>query len=550
MSMEGTEFDKKSLRLLTKSSPDWDELACDCVAFANARGGKLLIGVEDDAEKPPAAQRVQDTLVERISKRIPQITMNVGVLPRKLTADNGGEYIELEVFRNGQTVASMSDGRYFLRVADESRPLLPDELTRLMSDKTAYVWEASTAQQVPRERFDDAKLSVFASGVQDSERVSDFVKGKTVDELMDYYLFANEQYLTNLGVLWVGRREDRATLVYAPVVQFIKYDERERKVNKLVWDDFSLNPLELIEAVWREVPDWRETYELPDGLFRKTVPHYDEVVVRELVANALVHRPYTQRGDIFLNLYPDRLEVHNPGLLPLGVTPGNILHASVKRNEHLARVFYDLQLMEREGSGYDRMYEVLVSTGRCVPEVAEGNDRVAVTIRKRILDDHIVDFMGKADETLNLTQKERITLGVLAQHKAITATDLCDILELENAAVLKPWLQRLLDWEVVRTKGRTKGTEYFVDPNLLRKLDFKGATTLKGIEPHRLRELILTDLKAYKKAGISEIHGRIGQEISRRHLLRTLQELVKEEQIERQGKGRWTLYVYTPKGPE
>jgi hypothetical protein len=36
------------------------------------------------------------------------------------------------------------------------------------------------------------------------------------------------------------------------------------------------------------------------------LPAYDELVVRELLVNALVHRPYTQRGDIYLNLYPDR----------------------------------------------------------------------------------------------------------------------------------------------------------------------------------------------------------------------------------------------------
>ena len=66
-----------------------------------------------------------------------------------------------------------------------------------------------------------------------------------------------------------------------------------------MWDDYSLSPMEMIEAVWQEIPDFREHYELPSGLFRTTLPVYDEVVVRELLVNALVHRPYTQRGDIF-----------------------------------------------------------------------------------------------------------------------------------------------------------------------------------------------------------------------------------------------------------
>ncbi len=118
--------------------------------------------------------------------------------------------------------------------------------------------------------------------------------------------------------------------------------------------------MELIESVWNGIPDFRERYELPDGLYRQHVPAFDEVVVRELLVNAIVHRPYTQRGDIFLNLHPDRLEVVNPGLLPMGVTPQNILHASVRRNDQLARLFHDLKLMEREGSGFDKIFEILL----------------------------------------------------------------------------------------------------------------------------------------------------------------------------------------------
>ena len=217
--------------------------------------------------------------------------------------------------------------------------------------------------------------------------------------------------LTNLGVLCVGRRQDRGPPGHRAVVQFIKYDERGEKVNKLVWDDHDLSPMELVEAVWQGVPDFRERYELPDGLFRQHLPLYDEVVVRELLVNALVHRPYTQRGDIFLNLHPDRLEMVNPGLLPLGVTPQNILHTTVRRNEHLARVFHDLKLMEREGSGFDRLYEVLLSQGRPAPELREGPDRVEVTIRRRILRPEVIDFMTKADQAFQLTQRERITWG-------------------------------------------------------------------------------------------------------------------------------------------
>ena len=86
-------------------------------------------------------------------------------------------------------------------------------------------------------------------------------------------------YLTNLGILWVGKNYQRARLLYSPVVQFIKYDDTENKTQKVMWDDYSKNPMELIEAIWQTVPDWKESYEVSNGLWRKLIPAYDEKVV-------------------------------------------------------------------------------------------------------------------------------------------------------------------------------------------------------------------------------------------------------------------------------
>ena len=348
--------------------------------------------------------------------------------------------------------------------------------------------------------------------------------------------------MTNLGLLCLGRQHHRAQLNTSPVIQFIKYDEHGQKVNKLVWDDHTQSPMELIEAVWLEVPDFRERYELPDGLYRQNVPAFDEIVVRELLVNALVHRPYTQRGDIFLNLQPDRLEVVNPGLLPLGVTPQNVLHTTVRRNEHLARIFHDLKLMEREGSGFDKIFEVLLSQGRPAPELTETHDRVQVTVRRRILTPEVIDFIARADQTYQLNQRERIALGLLAQQDALTARELAGRLELPSVEALQPWLKRLLDWHLVHSAGRTQATRYFVDPGLLRTLNFVGGTTLKRIESHRLAALILEDVGRYPVTKIGDIHQRVGSEIPRSRVRRTVEQLVKDGKLSQEGVRSGTRY--------
>jgi ATP-dependent DNA helicase RecG len=283
--------------------------------------------------------------------------------------------------------------------------------------------------------------------------------------------------------------------------------------------------------------------DVPDGMFRRFIPNYDEVIIRELMANALVHRPYTQRGDVYINLYPERLEVVNPGLFPIGITPHNYLHKNARRNEKLAQVFYDLHLMDREGSGIDKLYETLLTQGKRIPEATQGDDFVQITIHRHILKPDILTFLKRADEDYGLLQKERICLGLIAQHNSLSSLEFSRRLDLpEQPNAIRHWLGRLTELDIVRSKGKTRGTEYFVNPDFLKKANFKGRTTLKTIEPHRLRELILTDLSIYEIAHINDIHTRIGKEIPLRRLKTALDQMCAEDELIKLGANRWTKY--------
>ncbi|MBE2295092.1 MAG: putative DNA binding domain-containing protein [Phycisphaerales bacterium] len=533
MSLEDQQTDRKSLRVITGRA-DWNEIAKDCVCFANGQGGRLLIGIEDGEILPPFSQTINPELLDTFRKRISELTVNVQVLPQIITADNGGQFIELTISR-AVSVASTCDGRYFLRVGDACQPLVGDDVLRLANERPGFSWEPMTQLGIPRTAVDAAKLDALVTGIRASSRVKASVKEKTLDELLTHYGLADGATLTNLGILLLSDALGRSRLGTAPIVQFLKYDERGQKVNKLLWDDYSLSPVELVSAIWEEVPDFRESYEIAEGLYRRNVPAFDEKVVRELLVNALVHRPYTQRGDIFLNLHPDRLEVVNPGRLPLGVTPQTILHASRRRNDALARVFHDLGLMEREGSGFDMMYERQLAYGRPAPTLIEGQDSVHVTVRRHILKPQVIRLIETADKQFQLTQRERITLGLLALSEAMTARELAKCLELPETENLDAWLGRLPDWGIAQTSGRTQGTRYFVTPALLHDADLTQLTTLTRIEPHRLTELVREDLRRYPDSKIGDVHQRIGKEINRSQLKRTMAELVHTGAVVMQG---------------
>ena len=539
---ENSLYDKKSIREITGKSADWDEVAKDCVAFSNAQGGVIDYGIEDDEEIPPLGQSVSDALKTELANKINGKTVGVNVRPEIMTHDNGSQYLRLHIFR-GYNVASTTSGKYFLRIADNSVPITGDDITRLSAEKGYFRWEDQTSKW-SWEEADKDKLKSLIDKLRTSERVSDFVKQKEEKELLDYFFLTEEESdkMTNLGVLFIGTQSQRGRLMNAPVIQCIKYDDRGEKVQKYLWDDFSMSPDEIIDDIWKRVPDWRETNEISDGLFRKEIPAYDEEIIRELVCNAIVHRPYTMRGDIFINIHPNRIEVTNPGALPLAVTPENILHKSVKRNEHFANLCYALILMEREGSGYDKMYEIQLSNGKQVPRVKEGSDFVTAIVERRIISKEAIKVIRGALQIADLKQKQIICLGLIAQYESISAANLIRILNLKDRDALSPWLDPLLEYNIVHSVGSRKAKEYRISTHILRQSEYKGKTTLKRIEDYRIKELIIEDLRIYKCAPLKDIHQRIGKEIAYKKILAQIKSLVRDGIIEEVGVNRWVQY--------
>lgn len=236
------------------------------------------------------------------------------------------------------------------------------------------------------------------------------------------------------------------------------------------------------------------------------------------------------------------MEIHSPGRLPYGVTPKNILSQSVRRNEHLSKVFYDLGLMEKEGSGYDLIYAKLLGSGKPLPIVKEVDDRVTVIINKQFISKEVVRLMDKASSEFSLKQKEVISLGLLAQQQSFTSLEISNILNQNEEVGLRNWLGRLVDLELIIKTGKGKGTQYAVNPEFIRKINFKGKTNLKNIEDYRLEELIFKDIKAYPNSGFGEIHQRIGLEINQYKVKRMLKSMVERKILETSGETRGMKY--------
>lgn len=514
MNEENKTTEYKSLRKIVESSGKLKtegikDLSITSVAFANGQGGKIIIGIEDGAKEPPVDQKIAPKIANDTISRLKSLCFSVGFeLSDIITHDNNGEYFYINVYPSLKAIATTSDGKIYVRIGDKCLPARSEDITRLASEKDAFQWELQprniTYTDIPQEN-----IEWFADEIRNSDRVKKNIKDLTDIEIIEHYNLLYQGRITNLGVLWLGNKSQRSRLVYPLTIQYIVYDELEKKVRKEDWQDYTKNPKELLLEIEKEAVELTYFDEFPQGLFRNKIRHYDGRLVRELLINAIAHKSYTISGDIFIKVYPDRLEVTNPGGLPLGITKDNILHETQRRNPHLIRILHDLKLMEGEGTGYNLIYEITSRDSKAFPIPISDFNSTSVTQYSKILDEEVillVDFIAK---NYQLSQKEFIVLGIIARQKKILATQLTKELQLTDEDRLRSYVSKLIEKAIIISDGQKKGTAYLINPKLIANSKINIKPSLKAIEPHRLKALIEEDLKLYPNSKTSDIQKRI-----------------------------------------
>jgi ATP-dependent DNA helicase RecG len=336
MTIEKLNTEFKSLKKVSGKNVKLSELAETCVCLANSQGGLIIVGIEDKDKAPPEGQTIEQELVNKVIAQLRSLTSSVGIADYEIIKhENGGEYFQFRILPSSRTIATTSTGKVFMRVSDNCFPVSGDELTHLAAEKNAFQWELVSSKSVSTSTINPENIKQFADDIRNSDRVKNHVKQLTDIEIIEHYNLSDGNYLTNLGILWLGNALLRSRIAYPITLQYIVYDDYENKIRKESWHDNTLNPKALLFDIEQEAKELKYFHEFPNGLFRKRIHHYDPRVIRELLINAIAHKTYTVSGDIFIEVYPDRLEIKNPGKLPLGITKENILHQQHRRNPHL-----------------------------------------------------------------------------------------------------------------------------------------------------------------------------------------------------------------------
>ena len=212
----------------------------------------------------------------------------------------------------------------------------------------------------------------------------------------------------------------------------------------------------------------------------------------------------------------------------------------------MINILYDMKLMEGEGSGYDLIYEKLTKDGKPLPEIESDFSKMRVSVQSTILVDEVVSILDYINHYFPLTQKERISLGLIAMHKKILSTQLSQLLQLNQEDKLKHWLGSLFDKHIIISRGVKKGTSYLLNPDIFAQSKLGIKPSLKTIEPHKLKALILEDLKYNGKSKMAGIKKRL-HEVPGEDIQKTVYEMVESGKLKPAGGKRNRTYALPKK---
>lgn len=393
-------FDRKSARIDAKA------LAVHLVAFANADGGVIAVGVEDDGTISGI-----DSYTENINEllRAPfdfcKPSVQIETERRDCVNKQGkaDHILLIRVLQSSDLHTNQAD-EVFFRMGDKSKKLNFEERLQLMYAKGTRYFEDAP---VPDAAMDDIDL--------------DFVKEYTTKlgyrKSPEEYLRENKEFIKKRGekeelstaaILLFGKNPKN--FFPRARIRFVRYDGTKVKVGSemnVVKDEiFEGRILQVIEKTLEFVRSQikERTYLGVDTRF-VTEPEYPEFAWKELIVNAVAHRDYSIKGtDIQVKMFDDRLTVESPGTLPSVVRLNNMRHVHFSRNPKIAQFLHDYEYVQEFGEGVDRLYEVMESAGLPQPEYKVEAFMLGATIRNTKTN----ILLGTQQDTQQDTPQDRI----------------------------------------------------------------------------------------------------------------------------------------------
>ncbi len=322
--------------------------------YANAQGGTLYIGIDDDGNVLGLESKTAKKLLEDIPNKISAafgITCDVN-----LKTKNKKKYIQIEVKKS--KLPLNLHGRYYYRTGSVKREITGFELTEYIIKSTGTSFDEMTSD-ISREKLTFESLrKMYLKATR--------LKMNLDEDLVSFRLMQEDGQMTNAGILFADQWNIHHSRVFC--TRWNGLEKANSTQDALDDAEFTGGLIELYDNSMYFIRNnmrkgWRK-----EKNKRVELPDYPERAIEEGLVNALIHRSYLQTGaHSQIDIYDDRLVITNPG----GMFDGSeiqlldIRHVPSKlRNPILADVFGRLRLMERRGSGLKKILDAYESAER------------------------------------------------------------------------------------------------------------------------------------------------------------------------------------------
>ncbi|MBI4678893.1 MAG: putative DNA binding domain-containing protein [Elusimicrobia bacterium] len=371
--------------------------AKELVAFANLRGGVLLLGVDDDGTvQGIARENLEERVMTACRDKIRPELIPYFEIVREM--EPGKDVAVVRVDRGWSVHHVWHDNHrtYYVRVGSQSREASPEELERLFQQRGAFRLELRPVSGSNMDNLDRRRLEDYFGRVRQQAVPTDDPGWRNLLLSTEFLSEEPETYpCTVAGMLLFGKNVNRF-LAQAGIDAVAypgkekDYAARERQsLRGPMAPLFGANGIVENGLVEQAVEFVRRNTgveaRLEGGARRVERPAYPQEAIRETIVNALVHRDYLLSStDIELSVYEDRIEAVSPGRLPNGITPERMrVGCRAARNQMLKDVMRDYGYLEHMGMGIPRkIIKGMRDHNGTEPDLVEEGERFIVRLWK------------------------------------------------------------------------------------------------------------------------------------------------------------------------
>jgi len=513
-----------------KRDYSFEKLVKYCVALANERGGRIMLGVTDQEPRQVVGTRAYQNLEKTKAGLMER-------LPLRIETDEinhpQGRVLVFHIPSRPLGYPIAYKGAYWMRRGQELVPMTQDLLQKIFAE-TGPDFSAEICRKANIADLDLEAVENFR------QRWIRKVENPALANLSPDQLLTDAELLVDGGLTYAaltlfGIRQALGKYLGQAEVIF-EYRSQEASIPCQQREEYRLGFFAFMDNLWQKVNMRNDRQHFADGLFIWDIPTFNEMVVREAILNAIAHRDYRLGASVFVRQFPRKLEIISPGGFPPGITPENILWKQSPRNRRIAEALSRCGLVERSGQGVNRMFEECIKESKPWPDFSGSDDyQVVVTLQGEVRDPRFLRFLEKVgkERLASFDTKDLLILDLIHREAPIPAN-------------LSPRLPRLADHGVVEKVGR--GVRYVLARQFYAFLGQKGVYTRKrGLDRDTNKMLLLKHIKENQKDGsrLQELM-QVLPSFSRSQIQRLLKELRKEGQIHHIGSTRAALWYPGP----